>query len=579
MLQQLNSSKITLVKKFKINIDILLNFVNKTYSLSVHIKKIDKAYIYLDKLIEFDYSKNILAIIENGILIKNILNIISQEFENIYLNNFAKGIVCDTTMLKNFVDKYSQFKKKYDKIDITLNELIIDSLYAEHFGKFSQSIDHIDEINIISTFQTFSKLFKKYLYALPIYKSITLRLLKQFYNNKQIISSIMDANEQIKSFVISIPNRNLEKNKLPIKDYADYTINNPYLKTFGLVPVSNVMSLSEISTLIFSESSSRLSTFIKLCKDKKYDLIIIQKYLNRGINYALLDLLDYNKSKEFSISNNSSDGITIDTIKRFHNIQYMAPTKDRVDFRINYNYILKSDNKFTIIIEETYPGKFHVLSNIYTSFITYFVRKSSILEFITFITNKSGPHSRVENYNSIINRGILNNMFSGQKYDIKQLEEKSYLPDPNKMRHTIYTNIMEEFNNLKTTFTNIYDFSKLLHNSEFINIFTNILVREYNNIIEKIDYDNVSIAELYSSFIRDLSIYERDFEKKMHDGFISQITEIMDSNIFSKSQLECDTELTEIFNKLLLSVLTDIISIEKNIFQSLDYKLYLLQTK
>jgi hypothetical protein len=577
MIQQLNSDKITLVKKFKNSIDSLLNFVNKAYGLSIHIKKIDKSYIYLNKLIEA-HTDNKLAIVENGILISKILDIINSEFVNIYSNNLTIWNLHDNTKLKDFTYKYSQLKKKYNKIDITLNELIIDSLYIENFGKSHQSTDQIDEINIISTFRTLSNLFKKYTYALPIYKSITLRLLTQFKDNKQIIFSIMDINEQVKSFVISIPNKNLAKNKLPIKDYIDYTINNPYLKTFGLVPVSNIMSLSEISKLIFSlECSSNLSSFTKLCKIKKYDLIVIQKHLNRGINYALLDLLDYNKSKEFSISNNSNDGITIDTIKRFNNIQYMVPTEKRADFKINYNYILKSDNKFTVIIEETYPDKFHVLSNIYTSYITYFVRKSAILEFIEFITSKSGPHSRIEDYNNIINRGILNNMFSGQKYDIKQLEEKSYLPDPNKMRYNIYTEIMEKFNEIKPSFKTIYDFSKLLHNDEFIKIFTNILVREYNIIIKKINYDD-SIAELYSSFIRDLSIYERDFEKKMHDGFISQIVKIIESDVFSKSKNECDAEFTEIFDSLLLSVLNDIISIEKNIFQSLNYKLYLLQT-
>ena len=578
MIYELNSNKLALIIKFKIRIDELLYDVNKNYKLSQSIKTIDAAYTYLNKLLQFDYeNKNMINIVENGALVFIMLDIISNEFNNIINEN--SDIYNNEIVLKKFTIDYLSLKRKCKKIDSAINDIIVDNLYEQNFKM--QENGEIDEMLIIANFEKLSDLFKNYTYSFDIYKQILLRIIDNYKNIKYVVLNI---NEKTKNFILSIPNKNLVKNKLPIKKYSELIANNPYFKVFGVTPVSNVLALSEISKIIFYDinidigtGKSSISNFTEICKAKKYDIIIIQKYLNRGVNYAIIDLLDYTKSQNFSIMDNSDDGITVNTINRFRNIQYIAPIGKNIEFKINYKYLLKSDNQFTVILEEIYPGKFHVLSNIYKPYINYFVRKSTIQQFIEFISSKSAPHSRVENYNNIQNRGIIGNMFSLQKYDIKKFEQKSYLPDPTQLRYNIYIQIIKKFNQLKFHFKTLYDFIKLVHSEEFAMILTDNLTKQYNNIIKELSINKNLTGELYSSFICDLSIYERDFTKKMHDGLLAQVIEIINNNIFTKPQNIIDSELAEIFNKLVNTTLNSIIQIEKNIFQSLNYKLSLLK--
>ena len=575
MIVQLNLKKINLVKKFENEIINFLNLVKDTYHLSNNIKTIESAITYLNNINATNSNEPIL-IFEQGELIIIILDIIHTQFK----------IIIETKTyneFKIFITTYNKLLKNIKEIDIDLQNLII-NFYEDKYFSNQLSLDEEKEekeekeLEIIANFKKFSDIFKQNTYSFIIYKSITTKLLEDYKKNPYIYTNILNINEKMKNLVISIPNQNLLKNSVPLPNYSDFIKNNSYINSFGLVPVSNLMNIKDITLVLFPNSDKDLQTN---CIEKKYDLIIIKKYLNRGINYSILDLLDYTKSKNYELSHSLDDGITVETVNRFNNIQYIANTDKAIDFEIDYKYVIKSDiNKYTIIIEEIYPNQFHLLSNIYNSYITHFIRKTSILEFIEFLSNKSGPRSRIENYNTITNRGIMINMFSGGKHDIKQLEEKSLLAyDPKELRFNIYTSCLEKYKQLNTKpLKTLFAFSKLLHNKEFGQIFSNTISNEYNIILNKnseiYKRNNISISELYISFVRELYISSRDFKKKLHDSLIISIIEILD-NI--STTIDMNKEFGLIFDKLLSDTLNIVISTDKNIFQSLNYKLTLLK--
>jgi hypothetical protein len=591
MITELYSEKIANITKFQLEVTKFLNFIVKIYKLSLETKKIESANNYLETLLKVDIN-NTLDIIENSELARVLLDIINTTLNTIIKK--GSNILIDTNVnFRIFTTNYHKLLRNCDIIDKKLYILVTDELYTEYFEKFTEikeneeneNENENEETEIKESFTVFSNLFKTRTYAFVIYKNIVIKLLDDFKHNIAVYSGILSINERMKTFVISIPNENLLKNKIPLENSKTILLTNPYLKTFSLLPISNIDTLEATTRLLFPHSTETLE---KLCQDKKYDLIITKKYLNRGINYYILDLLHFSKSKNYFTINSNDDGITVDTIERFNNINYITSADKGKDFKINYNYKIKLEtNKYVIILEEIYPNHYHIMSNVYSIYGSYFVRKVLVQEFIDFIDFKHikvdnpEPRSRIENYNTVINSGIMKNMFSSKKFDIKKLSEKSYAANPNQLRFDIFTNIMKKYKQLSTNpIKTIFAFSKLLHREEFIQIFEHTITTEYNNILkqntELYEKYHVDKSELYLNFIYDLNTYERDFKKKLHDKFINNIVDIIKSDIFTKSPENINTEFYNIFNKLVLDVLNTVITIEKNVFQSLNYKLYLM---
>ena len=131
----------------------------------------------------------------------------------------------------------------------------------------------------------------------------------------------------------------------------------------------------------------------------------------------------------------------------------------------------------------------------------------------------------------------------------------------------------------KVKISSIYDFSKLIHDEAFGALFSQVIMNEYYKYLFRntaiYETENISISEVYTSFLYTISIYERDFSKKIHDTFLRDLSK-MDQSPFDKSN-DKDQKLLDTFDKLVNGVLHEIITNENNIFQSLIYKIYLFK--
>jgi hypothetical protein len=315
--------------------------------------------------------------------------------------------------------------------------------------------------------------------------------------------------------------------------------------------------------------------------------LVIRKYLNRGINYNILDLMDFEKTKAFEKNHSSNDGIAVETVERYNTIEYIS--SKQIDWDIKYDYMhntpVDTGNKFIVVLQELYPDRYLVLSNKLDAFErSYVIRKTQVKELIQFVEAQSYTSTRVNNYNKIINEKILDNMFLATRPDVENLKIKSQIIDPKYLRNEIYVLVLSKFRELhgKTKVRSIYDFSKLVHSVEFERLFSDIIMNEYYKYLFKnnsiYEAENISISEIYTSFLYTISIYERDFKKKIHDSFLRDMG-LIPEEIFTK---EFDEEARkqstlEFFDALLKTVLGDIITSENNIFQSLIYKLYLFK--
>lgn len=536
---------------------------------NVYIQKIEKSLEFIKTLkIETtgaDY-KDLINLWENYVKIDKLLDIIKSCFEKI----LDKKTNITTFLSQTYIDETREYNKKINLL----------------FKKIDKDNKHNREQLKIILIDTITKNIKtadiktEYNKLLDAIKENSIELLCDISNN--ILEYYTKENNILDAYNI-LEKIETKKNDIFGKSSKiKYNGLNPFIKGFGLVPVTPLMSINEIINSLFSEQGKTLKDLIKLCKDKEYDLVNIKKIVNRGIEYNTADLLSFNKSKEYEKIQNNDDGITLNTIERYNTISYIAEKQDK--WNITYDYLNKNDNnKFAIILNEYNDNKFCIMMNQLNT-EQKFIRKSNVIELLDFVNNQSYSSSRVNNYNNIINSSIVENMFLSVKPDLENLKIKSYVIDPKYLRNEIYLMIFSKFKTMirKTAPKSIYEFSKLIHDELFEELFVQIIMNEYYKYLFKntsiYETENISMAEMYSSFLYTINIYARDFTKKIHDDFLSNsINEIKAKKDLFKDKENAIDELTTIYDNLLKNVLSAIITNENNIFQSLIYKLYLFK--
>jgi hypothetical protein len=311
----------------------------------------------------------------------------------------------------------------------------IKKMYMDDYNSmFTDAVQTIETgIKDAQEFKAFSLNIRKYKFLWPLYETITQSLLK-IDNMKD---DIMEINEDNKSFILSNSFSNISTKSKSKSDIG--------IKTYGLIPVSDLLSIDEITKLVIKKTSSvnTFEQFTKLCKTNKITLILIKKQVNNGVDYNILNLLDYAKSAEYSKVNNSNDGITIDTIKRYDTIKYIG--KRNASNVISYK-IIQSVGETLLILEEIWPNKYYIMSTKINDFTS---QKSELKEFVEFVGSKTTDRTRINGYNAIINKKIMKNMFLDKRHDIAEISEKSMGKDLKYFRHDIQTSILNAYKKLQ----------------------------------------------------------------------------------------------------------------------------------
>ncbi len=515
-------------------------------------------------------------------------------FENLdTLLNKKKNV--DTFLSQTYVDETYEYHKKTqmlfkkiradttkldEEMDATLVQFYIDRLLvdsqAEYFtANWNEFVDQFCIEN--SPIHIYSAVAQKLLDL----NSPTSKL--DFRMQMQIRQLVVAGTEKLKTYVLAAATDRPLSAIIPKK--KTFTKNFP-LKNFNLVQVTDDTTLDKIQKIVSLSLQQRadnaskptdekkgghaeLRPIQKFCAANKLGLITITKFLGRGAGYKINPLMDMAESKEFESRHGADDGISLEFASRFETIRYLgANTKWKVE------YELHADGPFYLVLESLSPGLYHVLSleyNVYNHVHT--VKREAILGLIREIIGPA-PIDRVDAYNSIVNNGIVSNMFLPVKADVDKLKSKAEAADPKYLRNSIHNAIMararEKFSKLKAS-PSLYDLSKFMHDPEYEDIFSRILMDEYCVYMQKnektYETELVSSGEIYSSFVYTLHIYSRDFMKKMHDNIVAELS----------AKNSDSTDYLATFEKILNEILHIVITNESNIFQSLQYKLYLFK--
>lgn len=573
MQSELNLSMYEIIKKYQSDITDTLVKVRKIYNILYNVENVLSALKHINSIIlsmESDKDLYSLGLLENGELIINLLFIIKQQLIIISESENYTGVHLSQSDIKEVEQLLIKLIYEYKvvnnacqnyKVESTAN--VIESTCMNIIGTDTSK----NNKKIFDRFKDFVKLSKSYKYTWKVYTEVYKRV-ATVLTTPEDQQNLVKINEELKSYILNT-NTITEESRDKIN-----TLNlnaNPYLKTFGLIPSTGIMSMNEIEKILKTQ--------------KKCDLIILTKDLDRGINYNIMDLLDFGKSKEFGQSNTNDSGINKPIISRYTTIQYIADTKKYEAFKVKYTYKIQSDaHLYVLVAEELFPGNYHILVKSQKTDPINFILKSDVSEFIEFVNNiknKSSTQepSRIDNYNKISEKKILNNMFLGKVYDIRDISDRITSEDITFFKYNIFTDMSAKYKTLSIKpIKNIFEFSRILHSPEFVKIFSKLITDKYSKYLTdtyfyKQNQDNNVIAELYMSFLNHLNMYESDFGKKIHDQFVNNIDAIIKDDIFaSKTYKTVEEYFQKLFDKIIKSVIRTIITYDCNIFQNLFVK-------
>lgn len=588
------------MQKFINQIKEFCNKINYLYEKNTNgnislrlIKNITAACDFInDFLVEKNTEKNyktILQNLENAGIVLQLLSIINANLniDDLQINTTNKTLLYDIRKdMQSILSMYTKVRKTQIDLCMDLKDLAVNTLFKLYFYTDEKVIENLEEI---------SQECRKYKFIWDTYVNLVDKILAKYVNNShtnpyiKLKKSIQLINEKNKDFLLSVNINKIKHQNNPQKLNSSVNMGNPYLKTYGLIPVSKVSNLNEIANILDFKvvSNVSLTQFAEICNKHKCDLILVKKLLERGVNYNILDLLDYSTSKKYNSLNTADDGVSIETIERFKNITYISKNvKDKQEFRISYEFVKnKNSNELdkVIIIEQLYKDSYHILSNnLTTDKDSYIIEKNTIKPFLHFVETGS-IGNRISNYNTIINKSIISNMFLDVKPDLTTIKEKIEqlnTVDPTYLIFEINDALHTKYKDLAKNIKNTYDFGVVFYSKELVKIFSDAIAAKQNEYIDNNIKGNFMymgnklqeefwLNEIRITSAEFVSSYEREFIKKMHDNFMIEVEDIT----FDKDK----NNTFEIFKKIVNVVLNSIITPKSNLFYDIEFKKHMLE--
>ena len=534
---------------YKIKENIILNllklyklFIRLYNNLNTHIQIINEIDIYDKKVLMSDTSKNNIN--------KNKLHIL-----DIY-NNFIKHIINNNNKMLNLI--IIDIKKILisDTIDIHtyINDIImIIDIINKYFNKNLEIIDLINPL--FNTMLGIDTVLDDHLYI--INENNKQFLLEYEFKNEDIkinkkntMQLIFNKKEKEKQTVKKNPKKSNTKKKGSDENSSkDHILKNNIniVKTYNKFKyqisfnsleklLSSVNINIKISNQLNKETIDQLNKAIKLYKDK-LTIVILECKLD-PILYDITKLVD-NKNKIEKLS-----GINDLYIKKTNTILESANNKDDMHIyisNIQKSYIINSSVNYNTKLNnieidyDTYSSKtllIHTYDNntyslLYNDITSNY--KIDFKEILPIIQNQ--PNYNVENYNSLIEKNILD-----------KIENKNILDEYYKtIKLDIYTYTLENTLEIRNSIVNDIE-RKIQLDFNYDN--KNIIVDQILNIIvdniskyiknkNKIEYD----AETYMTYLSSVNSLISKFKKEIVDNydndFINNIDTIVE-NIYTK---------------------------------------------
>jgi hypothetical protein len=469
-------------------------------------------------------------------------NSLSEELDNKSLN--------DMNEMSKLKAKYSLVKNNTDLILFT-NEMS------------DKLISYIDVENI-EDIKYLQSIVRKHIFSVSLYANILQKIVDDSSSkimsksNTNLLSEIFEIIESDKSFFLLGHATNIFKKK----------VDNPPMKRFGLVPITDSMSLSELMHVVIGKKN--INKISNLSSIKNYGFIIFNHIVYTPIEYNIRSLIV--PSVAAKLIQPDTYGPTLKTVERFKTIRDYPAAKWDFDHKI----INESSDK--IIIIETLEGKSYrcLAPWVDSALYGYFINKEKVLPIIEYIKNKN-VSDRVSNYHIISTKLATKNMFLKKPIAMESFEENSADVPSHIIKQEIILNLETHVNKYKSIKDSV-QLNEVLHDEGLRDIFYNTTLRLYPKAvildsIKEFKADRFPFSELLSSFIVELQNITGKFMRELHDGYGRKP---LPKETFDLPADERNNIIRKKISTVIEDALNLVIKNESNIYSTLHYKFLLL---
>jgi len=533
-----------------------------------------------DSLIEFYANYTSYYININRLI--NLFNASHLQSENIHNDNLSQTYKLETSdLLAILILDYTNYNKKYQHVDVILMETFSDFIFTE----CDKSYEFFERIR---------KAFKKNEYCIDLYAKIVGKIIEHMYNSKNMkdLSRITNANETDKDEFLT---KNA-KNK--VNSY-DVHIMNPYLKTFSLVPVSELMPFDAIVEKIFNVKfgghdippvkgsirrlvggrketvDSGYDNLDKYCKKNNLCVILLHRVIYHPVVYDIRRL----SLTQSGPGSKIKPGINPSVVKDYDTI--IKIDKDQ-NYDFSYHILGVPDVETNYVIEKVADDHYRILSPYFNS-TTYSIPKHKVNDLVFYIRSKPLAPTRVSCYHKNATQKSTRNMFARNKVNLNEIETKSEDIDTQLIKNDIYYKIRSHLQDLvekeyehADKIRGIMQLNEIIHDQNIKNIFINTIFNNYKlgkkmYSSQTFDGGNFSFSEIMSSFLSELDATTRRFMKNLHDE-LNRIK--IDSDVFKATDKEHN--IMKLLDEIVLNSINFVISDKDNIFSVINYKYLLL---
>ena len=499
-------------------------------------------------------------------LINDIDSYVAQEIQNIHklYNSISKQIKI--------------YRDKTEPINIKFTGLL-ESYIGQEIDLSNPPIKKLDN---------YTELIKKYPFSVDVYASIVQVILQGCIKiDGNFCDEITKRIELVKDYIIldGLPS------KLNTKSLHTY---NPHIKTFGLTPADVSKPLEILTNEIFSKSVKSSSGLTKIADAQDVCILILNRVIDKPIEFKLWNLIDWNKSKNFTQTELA--GVNQMAIEKYNTIQYI-PIEKPLKWDFSVEHYGKLSSEYMIVIERLALNSYRLL-NLYNPLknnddfsgkkksgggvLETKIHRNRISELIEFVKNSSSiqQNTRISEYHNIQENILLKNVFLDHEFDTSKININSQIIESNLLRHELFVGINKAFDELlkkefkdgKSIKTN-KDLAILIHHKKILDVFNSIIIEQYDKYNQN-NNSSFPFSEIFKSFLSYLSILSRNISRDIHSAFVA--TKI-NSSIFEGGDLSKRIFIKKMFEEIIKKVLEKSINDKRNVYQSLLFKNKLLE--
>jgi len=478
--------------------------------------------------------------------------------------------------LTKLLQQYNTFKRKHILNDATIIDFLSQLLLKTILKEYELPEKLSDKISNSVIFGV--KFVQSQFYAAKNTVSLYAKFIQDFidflydHKDRKIMFSIIDLIEEDKDFFM----RGNIENTLKAS-YKDLHLQNPPLKRFGLMPITDSMPLKNLLSLISGNQTSSVD-IKKFAKDQSISFIVSYKVVFNPIEYNIRPLYQRSIAKKFIQP--ETYGITNKIIERFKTIKSYDPKK----WRFEYDIIGDRKAEKWCVIESLNGETYRVLSSwIYGTSLLMPSYKIKLL--LDYIDSNNQP-TRVSNYQAVAIRKAIPNMFLRRPLNLDIMESRSKEIDTQIIKNELFLKITgllreiikKDYSNAKNIKNN-NDVNNVIHDQRLQDIFANTILQLYKfgsntEAVQEFNAGQFPFYELLSSYLLELKNIMSRFMKELHDGY--NRAPLLDEVFEKKDEYSKANTIIEKLEKIVLVAIETLISDGENIYSELNYKYLLL---